>query len=112
MNKKIIALITVLIVMSILVVGCGSGSKSSNTKFLGSWQDINTANRYAKIYSNTDGTAGYTWEDNEDKYPAHFDKGVLLVTVTKTQTAKVVYNKTDDHLHVTLANDKFEFKRK
>lgn len=109
MKKKIISILALVIIASVLLIGCGNKSTSTTSKFLGNWQDIKTPSRFAKIYAN--GNGGYTWEDNEGKYVAHFDKDTLKVAVEK-YFAVIVYDKTTDHLKATLLNDHFEFKRK
>jgi hypothetical protein len=114
MNKRLFTLMIFVITLSLIVTGCGKGipglSKTQN-KFIGSWQDLKDPTRFAKVSASTKNNI--TWEDNEDKYPAHFDENTLRVPVAKaTSDAVIVYISETDHLKATFEGKTFEFKRK
>lgn len=109
MNKKIITMIISAIFISLIAVGCNS-LNSTEKKYLGNWQDINDSQRFAKIYSDDKG--GYTWEDNEDKYPAKFENKILKVQVDKDVFATVTYDESTKHLKATLQDENYEFIKK
>lgn len=108
MQKKFVSILILIMVVSLLAAGCGK--KSATNNFLGNWVDIKNSTRYAKIY--VDKNDKYIWEDNENKYNAHLDKDTLIISVPEYKTeAKATYDKTSEHLKVTLLTEKYEFKR-
>lgn len=103
MHKKIMALILTGIFVAVIAVGCNSSSTSVKN-YLGNWQDISDSTRTAKIYADT--KAGYIWEDNEGKYTAKFENGVLKVQATDIGTAVVTYDDSSKHLKIVLTDEK------
>lgn len=77
-------------------------SSSNIESLLGSWLDISDSNRFANILKAGE---GYELEDNESKYPATFENGILKVKVSDTETADVyIDSKTGNMLSVYQGN--------
>lgn len=76
---------------------------------IGSWVDVNAPERFANITA--DGTA-YIYEDNEGKYPATFDGGVLKLKVSDTDTADVYIDPASGHLKMVYQDNISEFSKK
>lgn len=96
-------LLVVAIVLIIVLGGGGNrsislGGDSAEQSYLGDWVPVKySSGRFVKIYR--DGTA-LVWEDNEGKYAARFDNGVLKVSTDFGEIA-VQYLKSSDHLVFT-----------
>jgi hypothetical protein len=76
---------------------------------VGSWVDVNAPDRFAKITA--DGTA-YIYEDNEGKYPATFEGGILKLKVSDTDTADVYIDPATEHLMMVYQDNVSEFSKK
>lgn len=69
----------------------------TDASVIGSWKDVNAADRFTKI-TKTD--TGYEYEDNEGKYPATFESGILKVQVGGTDTANAFFDAKSKNLIV------------
>lgn len=78
-------------------------------EIVGEWVDVNAPDRFAKI--TLDGTA-YIYEDNEGKYPATFESGVLKLKVSDTDTADVYIDPASGHLMMVYLDNISEFNKK
>jgi hypothetical protein len=85
--------------------------KASVDDLIGSWTDINSPDRFAKI-TKTD--TGYQYEDNEGKYPATYKDGVLKVKVSDndTDTADIYIDKNTGHMISTYQDNISEYSKK
>lgn len=111
MNKKLIAILSVVLLVSVILVGCGKSTSpvATTSKFVGNWKDINEPDRFANISVASDGT--YVWVDNEGTYKGKVTNNVLKIPVGK-DTAVVVYDKVTDHIKATLYDETAELQRK
>lgn len=83
--------------------------KAGADAMLGNWKDISAAESFAIITRTDD---GYQYEDNDGKYPAVFENGVLNVKATDTDTAKVYIDPKTGHLLTEYQGGLSEFEKK
>ena len=86
-------------------------SSASVDSLIGSWIDIDSNDRFANI-TKTD--TGYQYEDNEGKYPATFEGGVLKVKVSNSEgdTADVYIDAETGHMLVFYQDSISEHRKK
>ena len=86
-------------------------SSASVDSLIGSWIDIDSNDRFANI-TKTD--IGYQYEDNEGKYPATFEGGVLKVKVSNSEgdTADVYIDAETGHMLVFYQDSISEHRKK
>lgn len=76
---------------------------------VGSWKDINSAENFV-IITKTD--TGYQYEDNDGKYPATFENGVLKVKASDIDTADVYIDTKTGHMLTAYQGGLSEYERK
>ena len=76
---------------------------------LGKWEDVSSPDRFAHI---TKTESGYQYEDNEGKYPATFENGILKVKVSDTDAADVYIDTKTGHLLAVYQGNQSEFLKK
>ena len=76
---------------------------------IGSWTNINSSDRYITI---TKTESGFLYEDNEGKYDATFENGILKVKVADSETADVYIEAETGHLLSVYQGDPSEFEKK
>ena len=74
-----------------------------------SWQDINSADRFANITKVGD---GYQYEDNDGKYMGTFASGKLVVKVSDTENADVFVDAKTGHMFLIYQGQPTEFSKK
>lgn len=84
-------------------------SFTSPERLIGSWSDIISPDRFINI-SQTD--SGYLVEDNEGKYPATFEDGILRVKISDTDTVDVYLDSKSGHMLSVYQDNLSEYKRK
>jgi hypothetical protein len=84
-------------------------TKATVDALLGEWVDIGDATRFAKI-TKTD--SAYEYEDNEGKYPATFEEGMLKVTVGEGMVADVFIQPDTSNMVTKYEDNISEFKKK
>lgn len=77
-------------------------------QLVGRWVDISMPERFASISKDGD---GYQYEDNDGKYPAAFEEGMLKVKVSDTDSADVYMDSATGYLIVSYQGDVLEFQR-
>lgn len=79
--------------------------------FIGSWKDIESEESFVNI-TKTD--AEFTYEDNDGKYSATFQEGVLKVQVSDVEgdTADVYINSESGHLILSYQGSLSEYEKK
>lgn len=132
---KMLAICALVIVFAIGLAACGSaGTGASNenndnettagvTEFvvptpdpsasvddlIGSWINIDVAERYANISKND---SAYTYEDNEGSYNSVFEGGVLKISVAEGETADAYLDAVNKYLVVTYSGTATIYKKK
>jgi predicted small lipoprotein YifL len=76
---------------------------------LGTWVEINDTTRLATITKNGE---DYQYEDNDSKYPAIFEDGLIGVKVSDTEVADVFYDAASGNLIMSFQGTETRFKRK
>lgn len=76
---------------------------------IGDWINVDLDSQFAKI-TKTD--AGYQYEDNEGKYTATFQAGVLTVNVSDMETAEVYFDGNTQHMVSVYQGSTSEFIKK
>jgi hypothetical protein len=84
-------------------------SKATVDSLLGSWVDIDSAEKFANI-TKTD--SGYQYEDNDATYEATFADGVLTVKVSDTDSAQVYLDSKSGNMIATYQDGYQKFKKK
>lgn len=135
-NKFLVVCILIFVLLTSLAA-CGSSSSDSSTEvstvaeaaqpgtaetviptadaaatvdgLIASWQDINSADRFANITKVGD---AYQYEDNDGKYTGTFSAGKLVVTVSETETADVFVDSKTGHMFLIYQGTPTEFKKK
>lgn len=84
-------------------------SKAGVDALIGSWKDISEADSFVTI---TKTEAGYQYEDNDGKYPATFENGVLKVKASDTDTADVYIDPETGHMFTAYQGGLLEYEKK
>jgi hypothetical protein len=137
-SKKILVVSILIFVIIASLAACGSSSSSTSTAstaasqaataqpatatqviptadpaatvdgLIGSWQDINSADRHADISKVGD---AYQYVDNDGTYPATFANGKLTLKVN-TDTADVFVDAKTGHMFTIYQGNPTEFSKK
>lgn len=76
---------------------------------IGQWVDVSSAERFAKI-SKSENT--FQYEDNEGKYPATFENGILKVKVSDTDVVDVYLDAQSGHIFTDYQGNSSEYSKK
>lgn len=84
-------------------------TKTKVEDMVGSWVDVNAADRFVNITSV--GTT-YSYEDNEGKLAATFEEGILKISVSDTDKADAYIDQATGHLMVVYQDNISEYAKK